>query len=482
MNRHHSLATSAAVVRAIRPLVAFGIVASLSVLPITIAASSVPAPVLTIDPVSYVVSPAGQVTITGTTTNSTTCKVKGASFQGTPHVPVLPVSIRCDAGAKPKRFSVPIAMPPNSGLAGAHDTLSFSAVGRGGTKTKNVKVDVEAYAWSLAQRPTGSSAQLNSASCATVSDCVAGGTKGLLIHFSVTGVTETNADGTNTVTSVSCLPGSPIFCAAVDDVGHVLTFDGTKWSTVAVVGGPSGSAPPLTVVGSWSSGPPLSTVSCKVRGSSQSDTLCVVADETGDVTTIDFVSGQPPSVSKSIATGLKGQAFAACTTASSCVVADLDGDGVFYDGKSWTTPSAIDPSGEVTGLSCSSDGACVLVDASGGATSFTAQQCGANAPCLRVRESPSGQHPIRSVSCVSGLCVIVAADGSVYQQTFAAGSLVRKGWDGTVKGLISESESPAAVACSRDSSSPLVLGCSIFTSGSSNTPAKQYIGHVTIVK
>jgi hypothetical protein len=70
----------------------------------------------------------------------------------------------------------------------------------------------------------------------------------------------------------------------------------------------------------------------------------------------------------------------------------------------------------------------------------------------------------------------------VYQQTFAAGSLVRKGWDGTVKGLISESESPAAVACARDSSSPLVLGCSIFTSGSSNTPAKQYIGHVTIVK
>jgi len=480
MNRIHSFVTSRTISNGIRLLGASAIVVGLSCLPIAVAGSSnVPAPVLTIDPSSYVVSPSGLVNITGTTTNSTTCSVKAASFTGTPHVPVLPINPRCVSAKKPVKFSFQVAMPPNSGLTGAKDTLSFSAKGPGGKVTKIVKVDVEAYSWSLTQQPTGSTAQLDSASCSTATACVAAGSKGLLISFNGTAVSDVDADGQNTVTAVSCVPGLPVFCAAVDNVGQVLTYDGTKWSTATVVGGPGVSSTPITVVGSFNEGPALSTVSCKVRGTSQADKFCVVADIAGDVTTIDFVSGQPPSVSKSITTGLKGQTFADCATSSSCVVADINGDGIFYNGQSWTTPSSIEPRGEVTDLSCSSDGACVVTDASGGVTSFSMQQCSTSAPCLR--ETPTTAS-LQSASCVSGLCVIVASDGSVYQQTFVAGSLIRKGWDGTVKGIIGRSDEPSAVSCSLDSLSPLNLGCSIFTNGSASTSGKEYVGHVSLLK
>src|ERR1039458_8291722 len=37
-----------------------------------------------------------------------------------------------------------------------------------------------------------------------------------------------NVDGSNLLTSVSC--ASPLFCAAIDDSGNALTYNGSSWS------------------------------------------------------------------------------------------------------------------------------------------------------------------------------------------------------------------------------------------------------------
>jgi hypothetical protein len=143
-------------------------------------------------------------------------------------------------------------------------------------------------------RPDGvisGASTLNSVSCTSSTSCVVVDAGGKAFHYrgGVLGGadwTAANADLGRSLSSVSCVPGSPsnqTFCAAVDSGGYVIeTSDGgVSWSTPALITGTTGS-------------PPLNAVSCVTAS------FCVAVDNggnayTGAPQTAPANTGTPPA-------------------------------------------------------------------------------------------------------------------------------------------------------------------------------------------
>jgi|GEM_PF-4867214 len=441
------------------------IAAGITAVPVVSAMALTPPPVissLTLTP--KLLAPAsGQVKVSGAVKNAATCTISV-----TPTVPNFPVTFSCK-GSTTSYWTRALLPTENSAAAPVHFKVTLTAKAGGLSATKTATVEVEAYHWSIAQRPLGSTALMRSLSCATTKVCVAVGTSGHAIVIDALGPHRSTVDGTHTLTSVSCAPGSPPFCVAVDDANQYLTYSGGKWSAPAAGGGGSGG----TVA------PAFTSVSCRLRESPTKATLgrsCVAGDAAGGATVMDFPLGQPAKLSPPVTTGLTGSTFAACSSDTSCVVADVDGDGVAYNGTTFSAPPVpIDLKGHVTAASCASDGSCVVVDSGGGAVSFSVS---GGKWTVHVRESPT-KASLRSVSCVVGLCAAVASDGSVYQSAASARSKY-KGWDGTIKGKLKASDNVAAVSCALDKPTPLQLTCDFVSNGTSGH--KDFKGHVTLLK
>ena len=450
----HRIAGGAAVVA-----IAAGIVA------VPIASATASAPPTSIS--SFAASPkllvpaSGRVTFTGSVKNASTCTISVS-----PPAAGLPVSFSC-AGSS-SSFGIQFRPPENSTAAPVHYKVTLTAKGTGKSATKTGLFEVESYRWAIVSRPSGSVARLDSTSCATTNLCVAVGASGEAVVLDAQGAHRATVDGTHTLTSVSCAAASPPLCVAVDDAGQFLTYNGAKWSAPASGGGGSGGT----------AAPAFSSVSC-VRESPTVPKLgkrCVASDNAGGAYVLTFPPGLPLVLSPPVPTGLTGRSFTACSSTSSCVIVDVNGDGVFFNGTSFSAPPvSIDPKGHVSAASCASDGTCVVVDGGGGAVPFSLTD---SVWKPHVRESPT-KIALRSVSCVVGLCVTLASDGSVFQSA-ASAVYPRHGWDGTIKGKLHASDDVAAVACALDKSTPLLLSCDFVSNGASSK--KDFKGHVTLLK
>ena len=461
--KHHTMhAPSRVRSAALRAVAAAGIAVGVIAVPAAFASASVPAPVITVTPAPIELAPTGgTVVLHVTARDSATCTLSSSpTFAG------LPVTKDCVAGTSAAKFVWSVSPPPNSAAKPVHYVVTVTAKGAGGSSSAKGTVAVAAFQWALTAKPLPSNAQLSDTSCSSTTFCMAVGPGGRVIITDSTGVHSSVTDGGHNLTAVSCLRESPTLpkrnCVAVDDQGRALSYNGSAWS------------PPVAVDGSTGGGtsPVLTTISC-VRESPSKASLgrvCVAGSSTGLIYLYGGLGVWSPPALPPV---LTGRTFAACASATSCVVADVNGDGRTFDPHSSTsTPLSVDASGGVTHATCASDGYCVVTDSSGGAVSF--QISGGLPVGAMVRESPS-KLPMRSASCTPGFCVAMSSNGSVYQLAYGQ-SGARKGWDGTIKGKIVGPDHAQAISCVRES--PSKASCAAVSANGK----KEYVGHVSLLK
>ena len=133
---------------------------------------------------------------------------------------------------------------------------------------------------------------------------------------------------------MSCPSAS--FCAAVDDFGNVLTYNGS-WS------GPT----------NIDSANPLSSVSCP------SASFCVAVDAQGNALTYNGSWSGPTNVDSAPLDSVS------CPTASFCAAVAYQGSVVTYNGTSWSAPTNIDSTDDLSSVSCATASFCAAVDFSG---------------------------------------------------------------------------------------------------------------------
>ncbi len=118
--------------------------------------------------------------------------------------------------------------------------------------------------------------------------------------------------------SVSCPSAS--FCAAVDNMGYVVTYQSGAWTT------------PLHLDSSSQGG--LTAISCV------SSTFCVAVSGIGRAVTYNGGSWSSP-------VGIDGAqpiTSISCSSSAFCVAVDQGGDAVSYNGGSWSSPTVVDSS------------------------------------------------------------------------------------------------------------------------------------------
>ena len=136
------------------------------------------------------------------------------------------------------------------------------------------------------------------------------------------------------VTSVSC--PTPSFCAAVDEAGYALTWDGSTWSSPAAID-----------VANAVSGRNLDSVSCPTAS------FCMAMDQVGTVFTWN---GEGWSSAQQAGGGLS---LVSCPTSSFCMAAG-DDSAATWNGQAWSA-SQIGSVAELTWLSCPSTTFCAVV-------------------------------------------------------------------------------------------------------------------------
>ena len=201
--------------------------------------------------------------------------------------------------------------------------------------------------------------------------------------------------------SVSCPSAS--FCAAVDSVGGVVTFNGTSWSAAVGIDGIN----------------QLTSVSCP------SASFCAAVDSLGNAVTFNGTSWSAPVDID----GVNQLTSVTCPSASSCVAVDNTGDGVAYNGSSWSPRASIDPGKGLTSVTCGGPSLCGAVDSSGNEVSLTLP---GPAPFGAPNPIDPGQ-ALESISCPSNLfCAAVddAGQAFVYSggwsgQSIDAGQVLR---------------------------------------------------------
>ena len=145
--------------------------------------------------------------------------------------------------------------------------------------------------------------------------------------------TAANIDRNAFVSGVSCT--SATFCAAYDQNGQVLTYNGSAWSAPAGLG---------------SSGQ-LTSLSCA------EPTFCAVVNTSGNAWTYNGTSwGSPNDIDGS--TALAG---VSCATSAFCVAGDGNGNVLTYNGTAWSAPSSLGQANQSThAVSCPTSTFCLL--------------------------------------------------------------------------------------------------------------------------
>ncbi len=232
--------------------------------------------------------------------------------------------------------------------------------------------------------PSTTPKDLTSVSCPSASLCAAVDQNGNVLTFNGTSWSApSDADGSRDLTSVSCTTAS--FCMAVDTASNALTYNGTSWSSTS------------------GTGSSLYSVSCA------SSSFCIAVDSTGKALTYD---GSSWSSGVSIDSGHAADAVS-CPSTSFCVATDTAGHAITYSSGSWAAPTDVDGSNQIDSISCPTNSFCVAVDAAGNAINYSSGSWSSPADI-------DGSQTLTSVSCTSssscravdGLGRVVSYNGS----------------------------------------------------------------------
>jgi RHS repeat-associated protein len=228
---------------------------------------------------------------------------------------------------------------------------------------------------------------LYSISCPTTTFCAAGDNAGDVLTYNGTSWTTHHIDGTNTIEGISC--PTTTFCVAVDSDGNASVYTGTTWPTPSSIDGTTGM---------WS-------VSCT------SSSFCAAIDNSGNVIVYSGTWATPKSVDSHMLDRIS------CASALVCAAVDSNGRVVTTTNgwSTFTTAKTIDGSIHIGSISCPSTTFCVAVDNGGNAITGNPTTNTWNSPV-----SIDGSNLIESVSCASTtLCVAVDSPGNavVYNGT-----------------------------------------------------------------
>jgi hypothetical protein len=266
-----------------------------------------------------------------------------------------------------------------------------------------------------------------------------------VVPYPLTWSSPVSADPGNVLEYVSC--PSKVFCAAVDDLGNALTYNGASWAAPAQI----------------DPGAVLTGVSCP------SKLFCVAVDKAGNAITYNGTSWSTPSAVD------PGEAFnsVSCRSKIFCAAVDDKGGALTWDGTAWSSRTVLNsPSGDLSSVSCSSASFCMAVDGDGNAFTYTGTwdptptdvigtsflysvSCTAKKVCVATDDGSAagyngtrwsaptdfdGTNAVVSVSCSSAkFCVVVDKDGGSFFYNGASVSSDVPLGDGT--------NSPVSVSC-----------------------------------
>jgi hypothetical protein len=253
-----------------------------------------------------------------------------------------------------------------------------------------------------------------SVSCPTARFCVAVDDQGNALRF-VNGVwSKPQSLQASALTGVSCT--APDFCVAVGVNDDAYVLRGAAWSPAPPIGheGAGGAD------SSGTSG--LSAVSCV------GTTFCMAGDVAGRVWTFDGRRWTRPrrieprgAYLTDRQAGTAGISGLSCATPTFCVAVTVGGRALIFDGKSWSTPSALEPAQSVSsdrylshsalaGVSCPGPGFCVAVDPTGNVVTLRGGSWSAPRPIDPLSAGAGDGDGLNAVSCVA-VEHCVAVDG-----------------------------------------------------------------------
>jgi glycosyl hydrolase family 113 len=223
-----------------------------------------------------------------------------------------------------------------------------------------------------------------SVSCAPLGACTAAAYAGTVAVRTLNWSPATvNDPRPGNVTGVSC--ASSTFCAAVDDAGRAMLWNGATWSKPAPTGLPAlsgvscvgGFCVAVSVTGrvveyaggAWGKSirvdfSPLTAVSCA------SATFCAATDASNQVVTFDGLRWAKPTNEGVPQTMVRGYTAVSCVAPSWCVAVNTDGSELFFGAGTAYLYQADTKFVPLTGISCSSSSFCVAVDEQGREVTF----------------------------------------------------------------------------------------------------------------
>ncbi len=257
----------------------------------------------------------------------------------------------------------------------------------------------------------------------------------------------TSIDTTAPLIDVSCPTAT--FCAAVDNTGGALTYNGTNWSgrseiDPGALNGLSVSCPTAGFCVAVDTGATLKaflyngtswlgagnnidpahelySVSCA------SATFCAAVDQDGGVVTFNGAnwSGRSDIDQASMSNLYPSFDSVSCPTATFCAAVDDAGNAFIYNGTSWTGPNEIDatnqidvPDAPLDSVSCPTATFCAAVDDAGNAFIFNGTSW--SGP----HYIDSQQQELNGVSCpTANFCAAVDGNGNgfIYNGTSWSG-------------------------------------------------------------
>jgi hypothetical protein len=240
------------------------------------------------------------------------------------------------------------------------------------TSTTGDTIEWNGTWWGAPQHPGATT--LGPISCPTVSYCWAANSQGQATSWNGTTWSTPSSIDTASVTAISCLSSSN--CWAVDSTGNALAWNGTSWSASTLIDSNSN----------------LESISCPDLGE------CWATDAHGYVVEYTSQNGwtAPQLVDQTSSPAITS---VSCTTETACWAVDSDGDGLLWNGTSWSMTSGIDGGRwYLQSISCPTTTTCWAVDASGFGVELTSSAW--QTPVELYRLSPQGSE-LYSVACPS---------------------------------------------------------------------------------
>jgi RHS repeat-associated protein len=257
---------------------------------------------------------------------------------------------------------------PIAGSSGVASTYTYDTLGDQLSAASSTGTSSYAYN-QLGEITTASPGQLSGTTTADTGDG---------LEASVSGWSpKTNIDGTKTLYSISC--PTTTFCAATDNAGDVLTYNGTSWTSDPIDG-------TNTVEG----------VSCPTA------TFCMAVDNDGNAITWNGTW--------TLSTGIDGTTAmwsVSCTSSTFCTAVDNAGSVLVYNGSTWTKTTGVDTH-MFDRVSCASSSVCAAVDTDGRVITTT------NGWSTYAAKTIDGTIHIGSISCpTTSFCAAVDNSGNV---------------------------------------------------------------------